>query len=95
MRGAVLVGVRNKQANLSLRQFAVALTVYLTDEPQTVRGLAKHLAIIKPAITRAFDRLEIFGLIRRRIDPMDRRSVFAERTAAGAGMIARLRKALS
>jgi DNA-binding MarR family transcriptional regulator len=92
MRGAILAEVRQEQADFTLRQLAVVLTVYLTEEPQTVRGLAQHLAISKPAITRAFDRLEALDILRRQVEPGDRRGVFAARTKIGADMVARLGK---
>ena len=67
------------------------LKVYLDDEPQTVRGLAKCLQVGTPPITRASDRLEEMDLLRRKVDPADRRSVIAQRTPKGAAMVERLR----
>ncbi len=82
---ATVVGLcRQEQTDLSARQLGVLLTCYLTDEPQTVRGLAAALNVSKPAITRALDRLGEFDFLRRKVDPKDRRSVFAVRTIAGA-----------
>jgi len=77
--------------DLTLRQLAVLLNIYLTDEPQTVRGLAKCLQVGTPPITRAFDRLGEMGLVRRKADPLDRRSVLAARTPKGAAMMQRLK----
>jgi DNA-binding MarR family transcriptional regulator len=91
LRETILGEVRTDQADLSLRQLAVTLTVYLTDEPQTVRGLAQHLAVSKPAITRGLDRLEELDLVRRIPDPKDGRSVIAQRTSNGAAMMERLK----
>jgi DNA-binding MarR family transcriptional regulator len=68
---------------LAARQLAVFLTVYLTDEAQTVRGLAVALGVQKPAVTRALDRLGEFELVKRKVDQADRRSVLVQRTAAG------------
>ncbi|MDI2090042.1 MarR family transcriptional regulator [Commensalibacter oyaizuii] len=76
--------VRQETPDLSARQLAVFLICYLTDTVQTVRGLATALQVSKPAITRALDRLEELGLVSRKIDPMDRRSVLVQRTDAGA-----------
>lgn len=67
--------VRRDGRDLSARQLAVLLTVYLTAGPHTVRGLAVELKVAKPAITRALDRLSTFNLIRRQVDPTDRRNV--------------------
>ena len=75
--------VRDDFPDLTGRQTAVFLVVYLTEEPQTVRGLAHALLISKPAITRALDRLAEFDLIKRRSDPTDRRSVLVDRTNPG------------
>ena len=91
LRETILAEVRANQADLNLRQLAVTLTVYLTDEPQTVRGLAQHLAVSKPAITRGLDRLEELDLVRRIPDPKDGRSVVAQRTSNGAAMMERLK----
>ena len=76
--------VRRDSPDLSARQLALMLTVYQSAPPHTVRGLAAHLNISKPAITRALDRLAKLGLVRRRKDPADRRSVLVQRTIAGS-----------
>jgi DNA-binding MarR family transcriptional regulator len=94
LRAAVAGEVRTGH-DLTLRQMAVALTLHLSDDPQTVRGLARHLQVSKPAITRAFDRLSEVGLMRRKVDPLDRRSVVAVRTEAGQAMVARLKASLA
>jgi DNA-binding MarR family transcriptional regulator len=82
---AVLVdSVRSAGPDLSARQLAIVLTVYLTPPPHTVRGLAALLKISKPAVTRALDRLGMLGLARRRRDDADRRSVLVQRTVKGS-----------
>ena len=86
-----IVGEVRLGEDLTLRQMAVLLTVYLTDEPQTVRGLARHLQVNRPAITRALDRLGEHHLVRREPDPNDRRSVLATRTPNGTAMMQRLK----
>lgn len=70
--------------DLSARQIAVLLTVYLEDGPHTVRGLAANLRVSKPAITRALDRLSAEGLLNRKTDHNDRRSVLIQRTEKGS-----------
>jgi len=70
--------------NLSARQIAVLLTVYMDEGPHTVRGLAQQLKISKPAITRALDRLCDEDLLRRKTDDNDRRSVLIQRTVKGS-----------
>ena len=63
---------------------AVLLTVYLTPPPHAVRGLAAELNILKPAITRALDRLGEFGLFRRKPDETDRQLIEVQRTVKGS-----------
>ncbi|MEM1399039.1 MAG: MarR family transcriptional regulator [Pseudomonadota bacterium] len=67
-----------------MRQIAILLTIYLAPEPPTVRGLSKTLEISKPAVSRALDRLCDLGLVRRKIDPADRRNVLVQRTVKGS-----------
>ena len=83
-RGAVVESVRREGPDLTARQTAVLLTVYLTPPPHTVRGLAAELKVTKPAITRALDRLGALGLVRRKREEADRRSVVVERTVKGS-----------
>ncbi len=77
-------GVRRDSPDLTARQMAVMLTVYLTPPPHTVRGLAAQLNVSKPAITRALDRLSQLGLAKRKIDQTDRRSILVQRTVKGS-----------
>ena len=71
------------------------MTCYLESEGQTVRGLAAALNVSKPAITRALDRLAEFDLVRRKTDPLDRRSVLVQRTPKGTVFMTTLREYLS
>ncbi len=83
-RRVLVAAVRSPLPDLTNRQMAVLLTVYLTEPPHTVRGLARLLGVHKPVITRALDRLGRHGLVRRQKDPADRRSVLVQRTVKGA-----------
>lgn len=83
-RRTIVAGVRHDVPDLSARQMAVLLTVYLKSPPHTVRGLASALNISKPAITRGLDRLSDLGLVRRKVDESDRRSVLIQRTLRGS-----------
>ncbi|MEE8272373.1 MAG: MarR family transcriptional regulator [Alphaproteobacteria bacterium] len=83
-RQAVVETVRQDSPDLSARQMALMLTVYLTDAPHTVRGLAAALTISKPAVTRGLDRLSDLGLVRRKTDETDRRNVLVQRTDTGS-----------
>ncbi|WP_135468873.1 MarR family transcriptional regulator [Crenalkalicoccus roseus] len=92
LRDTVVALVRRDGPDLSARQLGVFLTVYLTDGPHTVRGLAAELNVSKPAITRALDRLGELDLARRKVDPMDRRSVIVQRTLKGTAFLRDLRQ---
>ena len=83
-RKALVASVRQDGPDLSARQMALLLTVYLCDPPHTVRGLALTLNISKPAITRALDRLSVLGFVRRKRDTEDRRNVLVQRTVQGS-----------
>jgi len=94
LRTAIVELVRRDGPDLSARQLGVFLTCYLEAEAQTVRGLAAKLGVSKPAITRALDRLTEFDLVRRKTDPLDRRSVLVQRTATGTTFLRELRTIL-
>ena len=82
-RHALVASVRGEAPDLSARQMALMLSVYLGEGPHTVRGLAQALHISKPAVSRALDRLGELGYVRRERDEMDRRNVLVQRTATG------------
>ena len=94
-RKAIVALIRREGPDLTARQLGVFLTCYLENEAQTVRGLAAKLNISKPAITRALDRLSEFDLVRRRADPLDRRSILVQRTTTGAASLRDLKKMLA
>jgi DNA-binding MarR family transcriptional regulator len=94
LRTTIVELVRMEGPDLSARQLGVFLTCYLEREAQTVRGLAAALNVSKPAITRALDRLAEFDLVRRKTDPLDRRSVLVQRTATGMAFLRELRTIL-
>lgn len=91
LRETMVALVRSDGPDLSARQLAVLLTVYLGEGPHTVRGLAADLNVSKPAITRALDRLGELDLARRKVDPADRRSVLVQRTPKGTTFLHDLR----
>jgi DNA-binding MarR family transcriptional regulator len=95
LRDTMVAVVRRDGPDLSPRQLGVFLTCYLQDGAHTVRGLAADLNISKPAITRALDRLGELDLARRKVDPMDRRSVLVQRTLKGAAFLRELRAILN
>lgn len=83
-RRAIVSSVRLDAPDLSARQMALLLTVYLTPPPHTVRGMAEILKVSKPAVTRAVDRLSELNFVRRKVDESDRRSVLIQRTVPGS-----------
>ena len=76
--------VRTGMPDLSMRQAAILLTVYLDPPPHTVRGLAAVLNVTKPVITRALDTMGALKLVSRHRDEADRRNVLVRRTMQGA-----------
>ena len=91
LRDTIVALVRRDGPDLFARQLGVFLTCYLQDGAHTVRGLAADLNVSKPAITRALDRLGELDLARRKVDPMDRRSVLVQRTIKGQAFLRDLR----
>ena len=75
--------VRSGQPDLTNRQMALMLLVYLTPGPHTVRGRANVLGVSKPVITRALNTLGTLGYLRRVRDEADRRNVFVAKTTTG------------
>ncbi len=76
--------VRSGKPDLTTRQMALLLCVYLTPPPHTVRGLASELGVTKPVITRALDTLGTLGYLKRKRDETDRRNILIQRTVTGA-----------
>jgi len=86
--------VHDGEQDLTARQMAVLLTVYLEPPPHTVRGLAGKLGVTKPVVTRALDTLGRLGLLSRRRDKADRRNVLVHRTLEGSLAVERLGDAI-
>ncbi|MCM8557167.1 MarR family transcriptional regulator [Sphingomicrobium sediminis] len=79
-----LIGyVHSGSPDLTNRQMALLLVVYLTPGPHTVRGLAETLGVSKPVVTRALNTLGGLGYLRRERDQDDRRNIFVVRTNDG------------
>ena len=79
--------VRSGEPDLTNRQMALLLVVYLNPGPHTVRGLARVLGVSKPVITRALNTLGALGYLRRERDQADRRNVFVAQTDTGASFL--------
>ena len=82
--------VHHDGRDLTLRQLAILLEIYLVPPPHTVRGLAARLGVTKPVITRALDTMGEQGLVTRQRDERDKRNVVIKRTVKGALFLERL-----
>ncbi|WFR95291.1 MarR family winged helix-turn-helix transcriptional regulator [Rhizobium tumorigenes] len=82
--GVTIEQVHLDKRDLTLRQMAILLQIYLVPPPHTVRGLAATLGVSKPVITRALDTMGAMGLVDRVRDAKDRRNVIIKRTVTGA-----------
>jgi DNA-binding MarR family transcriptional regulator len=87
--------VTDGSRDLTQRQMAILLTVYLEPPPHTVRGLAAKLNVTKPVITRALDTMGRMKLLERRRDEQDRRNVIIRRTVAGSQYLDQLANLIS
>lgn len=81
--------VREHDLDLTTRQMAILLIIYLDPPPHTVRGLAARLGVTKPVITRALDTMGTLKLVSRHRDEADRRNVLVRRTVEGALFVER------
>lgn len=79
--------VRSGEPDLTNRQMALLMVVYLNPGPHTVRGLARELNVSKPVVTRALNRLGALGYLRRERDGKDRRNIYVMRTTEGANFL--------
>lgn len=79
-----LAEVHHDGPDLSTRQMAILLSIYLDQPPHTVRGLAARLGVTKPVISRALDTMGALKLVHRHRDENDRRNVLVGRTVEGA-----------
>jgi DNA-binding MarR family transcriptional regulator len=95
LRQTAMALVRREGPKLTTRQLGVFVTCYLMDDVQTVRDLCLKLNVSKPAITRALDRLSELDLVRRKADPLDRRSILIRRTTAGAKLLLSIKRTLA
>ena len=85
--GTLIGYVQSARPDLTNRQMALLMLVYLTDGPHTVRGLAARLKVSKPVVTRALNTLGALGYLRRQKDESDLRNIFVERTQAGTAFL--------
>ena len=76
--------MRDAAPDLTQRQLALLLVIYLESPPHTVKGLASRLNVTKPVITRALNSMGELQLVDRYRDPADKRNVLIKRTLAGS-----------
>src|SRR5216117_3039359 len=79
---------------LSMAKLAVLHVLVEAREPLPLSELAERQHCVRSNITQLVDRLEKDGLVRRRADPDDRRSVRAVLTPAGRQAYAKATRAL-
>ena len=81
---SLVKGLQSLPLDLSSRQMAIILHVYIGDGPHSVKSINEELLISKPAICRALDVLEQNKLIKRMRDKEDKRNVYIHRTTKGS-----------
>jgi DNA-binding MarR family transcriptional regulator len=86
--------VRSGEADLTNRQMALLMMIYLTPGPHTVRGIAAALGVSKPVVTRALNTLGSLGYLRRERDQDDRRNIFVVRTKDGTQFLENFKRYL-
>jgi DNA-binding MarR family transcriptional regulator len=79
-----------KAAELSPTQYNVLRILRGAAEPLTCGEIGKRMITRDPDITRLLDRLKKRGLISRRREVRDRRTVLVQITPAGLALLARL-----
>lgn len=77
----------SKAGTMTIRQLAILAK--LRDGRQDFGEVARELRLPAPALTRACDRLEEFGLVFRVENPRDRRKIFIGLTKQGRAFCAR------
>ncbi len=82
--GVTSAALQKMPLDLSARQTAVLLNIYLIPSPHSIKSLSEELMISKPAICRAIDALENAKLVKRTRDKQDKRNVIIQRTVKGS-----------
>ena len=82
--GVTSTALKQMPVDLSARQTAVLLNVYLMPAPHSIKSLAEDLMISKPAVCRAIDALETAKLVKRLRDRQDKRTVLIPRSVKGS-----------
>jgi DNA-binding MarR family transcriptional regulator len=77
-------------AEASMREYDVLYTLSKCAAPISVSELNRHVLLSQPALSRLVDRLAGRGLVERRTDPADGRSVLLSLTDAGRAVQRRI-----
>ena len=95
--GAVEARLEAALSPLGLSLAKAGLLHHLAEakEPVALSELAEHQQCVRSNITQIMDRLEKDGLVRRRADPADHRSVRAVLTPAGRRAYAQAKRVLA
>lgn len=88
-------GTREALAPLGLSGSQARLVRLLADGPLRMSVIAERLAVVARSVTDVVDGAEAAGVVARRADPEDRRSIFVELTQAGRRLLDRLDAARS
>jgi DNA-binding MarR family transcriptional regulator len=86
-------GTREALAPLGLSGSDARVIRLLADGPLRMAAIAERLAVVPRTATDMVDRVEAAGLVARRADPDDRRSVLVELTLPGRRLLHRLETA--
>lgn len=82
--GVTANALKQMPVDLSARQTAVLLNIYLMPAPHSIKSISDELMISKPAVCRAVDALEKAKLVKRIRDKSDKRNVLLQRTVKGS-----------
>ena len=77
-------------AEASMREYDVLYTLSKCPEPVRLSELNRHVLLSQPALSRLVDRLAGRGLVERRPDPADGRSVLLSLTGDGRAVQRRI-----
>jgi|HubBroStandDraft_1064217.scaffolds.fasta_scaffold78259_2 DNA-binding MarR family transcriptional regulator len=91
--GTLDPALRELLANTTFRQHEV-LRLLAAQGPLAMHELAQLLGVSRSSATEVVDRLVAHGLLERRQDPIDRRTVHVALTVRAQGLAAQVRRAL-
>jgi DNA-binding MarR family transcriptional regulator len=84
------LGTRTALAPLGLSGSQARVVRLLADGPLRMAAIAERLGVVPRTATDMVDSVDLTGLVVRRMDPADRRSVLVELTASGRLLVEQL-----